>query len=46
MLRKQDMIIAVINICVKKKMHNFGLRVPMSVVEANVIDDESGNTPW
>ena len=43
-LRKRDTIIAAINTRVKKKTHKFGLRVPTSVAEAKVIDDENGNT--
>ena len=42
-LRKRDTIIAVVNTCVKRKSHKYGIEVPTSINDALHIDKENGN---
>ena len=45
-LKKRDRIIAAVAKRYHKITHKFGIRVPKSVEEAKIIDDENGNTLW
>lgn len=45
-LKKRDTIVAAVNKRYLKRTHKFGIRVPHSVQEAHLIDEEAGNTRW
>ena len=45
-LKKRDRIIAAVNKRYHKRTHKFGIRVPKTVEEAKLLDQENGNTLW
>ena len=45
-LKKRDRIVAGINSRVRKRNCKFGIKIPRSIKEAKIFDDENGNTLW
>ena len=45
-LHKRDMIIAGVNLRVRKATHKYGIEIPNSVTDAARIDKKNGNTFW